>query len=117
MSRTSPLSPPTGAYWRYAYLCAHVRVHKRLILALGLTGAVVGLLVSQATQEVYSAQVVFRVNRDQSDGPISHVQPPWPVRFLQGVDDAAARLRLPDPNLGGRLWEFLGEKEASVSPH
>jgi hypothetical protein len=60
--------------------------------------------------QVYSARVTFRVNRDQSDGLANPVHVPWPVRFLQGVDDAAVRLRLPDPNLGGRLGNLLGEK-------
>jgi hypothetical protein len=111
MSRTSRLSAPTGARWCYAYLCTHVRVHKRLVLALGLAGAVIGLLASQATPEVYSARVAFRVNRDQSDGASCHIHVPWPVRFLQGIDGAAVRLRLPDPNLGGRLWPLLKEME------
>jgi hypothetical protein len=110
MSRPSPLSRPTGAYWWYAYSCTHVRVHKRLVLALGLAGAVVGLLASQVTPEVYSARVAFRVNRDQSDGGIDPIRPPWPVPFLQAIDGAAVRLRLPDPNLSGRLWNLLEEK-------
>ena len=111
MPRTSRLSAPTGARWWYAYLCTHVRVHKRLVLALGLAGAVIGLLASRATPEVYSVRVAFRVNRDQSDGVSWHIRVPWPVRVLQRIDDAAVRLRLPDPNLGGRLWPLLKEKE------
>ena len=111
MLRTSPLSAPTGARWWYAYACTHVRVRKWLVLTLGLAGAVIGLLASLATPEVYSARVAFRVNRDQSDGVSCHIHVRWPVRFLQRIDDAAVRLRLPDPNLGGRLWPLLKEKE------
>jgi hypothetical protein len=110
MSRTSPLSAPTGARWRYAYLRTHVRVHKRLVLALGLAGALIGLLASQAMPEVYSARVAFRVNRDPIDGGIEPVRPPWPVAWLQTIDYTAMRLGLPDPNLGGRLWNLLNEK-------
>jgi hypothetical protein len=111
MTRTSPLSAPKGARWWSAYLCTHVRVHKRRVLLLGLTGAVVGLLASEAASKVYCAQVVFRVNRDQSDGGIDPIRPPWPVALLQVIDDAAVRLRLPDPNLGGRLWNLLEKKK------
>src|SRR5690348_6459381 len=101
---------PEGLRWWVAYVCTHARVHKSLVILLGLAGAVSGLLVSEGTPKVYCAQVVFRVNQNQIDGGIDATRPPWPVLLLRAMDDTAVRLKLPDPHLGERLSNLLEEK-------
>jgi hypothetical protein len=108
MSGNSPLSSPTRLGWWYAYARAGVRLHKRLVLALGFTGAVIGLLVAQTTPRVYSAHVVVQPNSEPFEGVLP-VRLSWPVRLMQRVDEAAVQLGLPDPDLGGRASKIFAK--------
>lgn len=96
--------------WRWAPYWARLVTHKRLVLAMTICGALLGALVSALTPKVYAAHVVVDSGvREQDDTGLESAPPPvpLPVWLATEFDAAANRLRLPDPNLAGKITKWL----------
>ena len=105
-------TPPDGdaLRWRLALYWARLVTHQRLLLALMICGGLLGALVSALTPKVYSAHVVVDSGVwEQDDTGLESPPPPvpLPVWLATELDAAANWLRLPDPNLAGKITQWL----------